>query len=388
MVQVKIPRQSPKPSTDKELIRYLQREIWELRAQLADQNRQPSMAGSCCEAADSQLSAESAADVSLAAQITLCAQTFDTADSQRSALSAAMSAVSPTVPFSLETDSDADASDESCGVPTPDKEKERYTIARLEGRLDQMSPEAKATQETERAASRNGHSLHDWQGKHLLEGTLDDVSAHVGPMQHSEIGRRRFVEGWHGGNGLVGELASIRSAGLNQCRCGDVQGVNGASTQMRQLKHKDLEQMADDLLLELINDLIQVRCSHSVMLHMRELFANTQRCTSTSNLMHHRTRVPQFLQLLLSQDRSCVNAPYLMPVGDGKGPACCGGEAPKVDCQQIECPGECALVLSKISLLCVSEGCCGQCTVKAHQQPFIAQVCLIGCLETKVCREY
>ncbi len=69
-----------------------------------------------------------------------------------------MSAVGQTVPLSLETDSNADASDEFCGVPTPDKEKERYTIARLEGRLDQMSPEAKATQETERAASRNGHS--------------------------------------------------------------------------------------------------------------------------------------------------------------------------------------------------------------------------------------
>ncbi|BDA42140.1 Kinesin-like protein KIN-7D, chloroplastic [Coccomyxa sp. Obi] len=123
--KVKIPKQAVKPSTDKELIRHLQREICELRAQLADQSKQSCTAGSCCEAAESQLTAESPATGS---------------------------------------------------VGVPDR-----------------------------------------------------------------------------------QLAVARSADLDQCRCGGAEGANGVSSDVRRLQRMDFEHVADDLLLELINGLIEER---------------------------------------------------------------------------------------------------------------------------------
>ncbi|CAL8468177.1 g7716 [Coccomyxa elongata] len=263
--RVKLPRQAVKPSTDKELIRHLQREICELRAQLASQNRQPCIAGSFCEAAESQLSAESADDMpgELAAQIMLCAQGFDSADSQLSAVSAAMSAVGVQMPLSIETASFADPADESSGLPTPPQETEGGPRARLRSRLDYMSPEAIAAEDRPCDIARKGfQSIDDWQVKPPPGRTLEHMSAHARAMQRGKVEGGQYVEGWHGDSGLVGELDSqLPDAGLfnlQKCSCSDAQGFSGVCSQIRCLQHASLNHMADDDLLKLIDGLIEV----------------------------------------------------------------------------------------------------------------------------------
>lgn len=265
MVQVKLPRQAVKPSTDKELIRHLQREICELRAQLASQNRQPCTAGSFCEAAECQLSTDSADDMpdELTTRIMLCAQNVDSADSQISDVSAAMSAVGKQMPLSLETASFADPADESFGLPTPPQEPEGGSRARLRSRLEYMSPKATAAEDRPcDIARKDGHRIDDWQVKLPLERSLEHFSAHARATHRSTGEGGQYLEGWHGDSSLVGELdCQLPKDGfgvLDKCGCSDAQDASGVCSQIRCLQHASLDHMADDDLLKLIDGLIEV----------------------------------------------------------------------------------------------------------------------------------